>query len=567
MKFESDRLYFQKLYADFYHKSGIRLSFDPIEKGAQAIEDRRIHIMQQAAVNPEEYIPELEQYVQEYPEDASLKTLLYELYLGSKFYEEADKLLEQTLEQHPDYLFGVCNKIMRVQDAEKLNSLSPLLGNPRDIRSFYPQRTIFHFSEFVKYQLAAGHLEAYTGQEDMAIERLQTLLDIGEEENELMVLALAIGIGRLAKHSLEMSRAEENRRVVSSFPKITFEPASEPPVLNHTELNAFYNLSIKAIDDDTLLELFALPRHTLIQDLEIILFDCIRRYNHFIEIDYFSSHTQDFPLHALNFLGALKAEESLPKTLDLLRMGPDFIDFWFSDALHPFMEPVLYDLGENQLQVLKSFVLEENIFVYNRVLVSEILLQVAIRQPHRRQEVLQWYHDVFHCLLADPDNLNLIDTEFISLAVADVIDIGGIELLPIITQLAEYGWIDETLQGGISEIEKFLKNPVPFYPPVPIQRGILEYYRMDYQDYILREEPLKEVPARPSKIEQLIDMALIMAGDGFEGEEDTDYLQEEEDDPYHKPITTVVRPSPKVGRNDPCTCGSGKKYKKCCGKQ
>ena len=30
--------------------------------------------------------------------------------------------------------------------------------------------------------------------------------------------------------------------------------------------------------------------------------------------------------------------------------------------------------------------------------------------------------------------------------------------------------------------------------------------------------------------------------------------------------TTVVRASPKVGRNDPCTCGSGKKYKHCCGK-
>ena len=26
-----------------------------------------------------------------------------------------------------------------------------------------------------------------------------------------------------------------------------------------------------------------------------------------------------------------------------------------------------------------------------------------------------------------------------------------------------------------------------------------------------------------------------------------------------------VRSSPKVGRNDPCPCGSGKKYKKCCG--
>jgi SEC-C motif-containing protein len=29
---------------------------------------------------------------------------------------------------------------------------------------------------------------------------------------------------------------------------------------------------------------------------------------------------------------------------------------------------------------------------------------------------------------------------------------------------------------------------------------------------------------------------------------------------------TIVRESPKVGRNDPCTCGSGKKYKHCCGK-
>ena len=29
--------------------------------------------------------------------------------------------------------------------------------------------------------------------------------------------------------------------------------------------------------------------------------------------------------------------------------------------------------------------------------------------------------------------------------------------------------------------------------------------------------------------------------------------------------TTVRYEKPKVGRNDPCPCGSGKKYKKCCG--
>ncbi len=30
--------------------------------------------------------------------------------------------------------------------------------------------------------------------------------------------------------------------------------------------------------------------------------------------------------------------------------------------------------------------------------------------------------------------------------------------------------------------------------------------------------------------------------------------------------TTVVNKEKKIGRNDPCPCGSGKKYKKCCGK-
>jgi preprotein translocase subunit SecA len=31
------------------------------------------------------------------------------------------------------------------------------------------------------------------------------------------------------------------------------------------------------------------------------------------------------------------------------------------------------------------------------------------------------------------------------------------------------------------------------------------------------------------------------------------------------PVQQVVRSSAKVGRNDPCPCGSGKKFKKCHG--
>jgi tetratricopeptide (TPR) repeat protein len=43
----------------------------------------------------------------------------------------------------------------------------------------------------------------------------------------------------------------------------------------------------------------------------------------------------------------------------------------------------------------------------------------------------------------------------------------------------------------------------------------------------------------------------------FEPEDD------EEEEYQFQPYT---RPEPKIGRNDPCSCGSGKKYKKCCGR-
>ena len=33
----------------------------------------------------------------------------------------------------------------------------------------------------------------------------------------------------------------------------------------------------------------------------------------------------------------------------------------------------------------------------------------------------------------------------------------------------------------------------------------------------------------------------------------------------HAPLEPYERAGPKVGRNDPCPCGSGKKYKRCCG--
>lgn len=43
------------------------------------------------------------------------------------------------------------------------------------------------------------------------------------------------------------------------------------------------------------------------------------------------------------------------------------------------------------------------------------------------------------------------------------------------------------------------------------------------------------------------------------------HVHQEGEGHHHHKQETFIREEPKVGRNDPCSCGSGKKYKKCCG--
>ncbi|HKV78884.1 MAG TPA: UPF0149 family protein [Candidatus Sulfotelmatobacter sp.] len=66
-------------------------------------------------------------------------------------------------------------------------------------------------------------------------------------------------------------------------------------------------------------------------------------------------------------------------------------------------------------------------------------------------------------------------------------------------------------------------------------------------------------PITPDKREKLI--ALMAAGlmNAYA------YFRKEREGDLGVPEPEARRSTPKIGRNDPCPCGSGKKYKKCCG--
>jgi len=81
----------------------------------------------------------------------------------------------------------------------------------------------------------------------------------------------------------------------------------------------------------------------------------------------------------------------------------------------------------------------------------------------------------------------------------------------------------------------------------------------------LPEELLAVLQAQMQlKMQQEQAQSITVNGSGFESAGDNFSIAPEAAEPVI--LQPAVRMHPKIGANDPCPCGSGKKYKKCCGK-
>lgn len=67
------------------------------------------------------------------------------------------------------------------------------------------------------------------------------------------------------------------------------------------------------------------------------------------------------------------------------------------------------------------------------------------------------------------------------------------------------------------------------------------------------------------ELEALNQRWLATPRSAFEGKTPAEVLQNDPTLLSFKKVETYRRTEPRIGRNDPCPCGSGKKYKKCCG--
>lgn len=133
--------------------------------------------------------------------------------------------------------------------------------------------------------------------------------------------------------------------------------------------------------------------------------------------------------------------------------------------------------------------------------------------------------------------------------------------------------------GGLSLVHAMTAGETMTRLNVPEARDIMERLsRQSADKEIAAVYSGKTYDEPPTPVEQWVEFHRVFLKDWYDSQDDQvddedaadrDWVLQQAVDPGFlddTPTLPIVNQGLKLGRNDPCPCGSGKKYKKCCGK-
>ena len=495
-------------------------------------------------------IKELNELIEKYPHIPQFKNLLSVIYNKQGNVKKAHEVNHWILAEHPDYLFGKINLANEYIFKKEFDKVPEILGELMEIKDLYPNRNEFYIGEVVSFYKTA--INYFIEIEDIkaAELRMDVLRKLNEEfENELSeeienIENILISYRIKTNHERYLKQREKAREV-EVIPVKVVEQTTEKPMFTNEIIEQLYCNSMR-IDHNLVNQMLLLPRETLIPDLHKVVYDSVARYQYFSDEIEWDSTTHEFLTHALLLLTELKSEESIKVLLDLLRQDEEYLEFWFGDSLTEEFWEYIFVLGIHKLDAFKSFLFEPNHYRFSRAIISEVVTQIALHYPERKNEIINWFKSVIEEILIRKDDNNILDTDWVGFLISDILDLGedAKELMPFIKELFNHELVSEDVCGSYEDIVKDIKNP--------------EY------SYDRKKEILDNIFSRYEN---------IIASWHYYADED-DLEEEEEEkfvsiDDYNKPyyqeeINSPIVNTSKIGRNDLCPCGSGKKYKKCC---
>ncbi len=474
-------------------------------------------------------IDNLLKLIEKHPKNPQVKNYLSVLYNERGDTKKAQEINHWIISEHPDYLFGKLNLAAEYYEKEQYEKIPEILCKEMELKFLYPNRDTFHIAEVTGfYKIAVLYFCAIDNLEEAEI-RFEIIKEISPDSFDTETAQKYLLGYRMEKGAKRFEKEQEDAIEVHVKETSKAIKNTKPPVFTHPEINLLYQNGLY-IEEEILNNILSLPRETLIKDLEKVLQDSIKRYGYFYnktKNEGWNEEEMNFAVHAIFLLGELKADKSLPKIFELFRKDRDFFDLYFGDMLTNALWEPLYKIASNQLDICRDFMMEKGIYPFAKSEISRLAEQVAFHQPERKQEIIDWFKSVLEEYYSKTIDDNIIDSDLIGLIVWQLLDLDATELLPLIKKLYDKGIAGEGICGTYDDVEKSFND----------------------RDNSGKKEEIMTIAERYKHI------VSTWAGYNVE-EKDYDDYETVDDMPLIKP--------PNVGRNDPCPCGSGKKYKKCC---
>ena len=230
------------------------------------------------------------------------------------------------------------------------------------------------------------------------------------------------------------------------------------------------------------------------------------------------------PVHAWRALAQLRAGEAIAPLLELLRRADDDMDDWINGDL----PESLAQFGAAVLDPLTAHLADPANGEWSRVNAAATIGLVGKKHPELRMDSITRLVAQLGQFAEQSETLN-------AFLISPLWDLRAVEAMPVIERAFASGRVDESVLGDLEDVQ--------------IEFG-------------LKTE--REHPRKPNRLSERGDkLHAKWAADGISlPDEDGHFPEDEMDKPQH---TQPYIAPPKAGRNDPCPCGSGKKFKKCCG--
>lgn len=317
-------------------------------------------------------------------------------------------------------------------------------------------------------------------------------------------------------------------------------------------LNLYVNLDLYSKDitdcEETLRLILAHPRDQVIEDLHRIIENSIQYQDIYINELHKDELTDankvanfPFALHAVYLLGELKSENSLEHFFHILSQTDDYIHTFFGmDIVNEAIWEPIYRLANHKLDAFRPFLFRPDISYLRKTIFLDVAKQVYWHQPGRREEVKQWYITLLRDSFNRAENGELSDPDFMGNIIWDILDLQIVEAKSLIGQAYDKKMVSIQFCGTKEAVLKELGTT----DPVMQKRPVLDIFQR-YK--VFSQEIAEPVETYKSNLNQPSGPPLY-----------------EPDASWTSSKSTPYRKKPEPGRNDPCPCGSGKKYKKCC---